>query len=136
MCFLEILRSFAFSAWEIVLGNITAKLDSPNPTPTKPWTYRVHEVPLEWDLSDLQKYLNTHFPVSQVKGRSLALEAHGKHQTATVDSLDGTMLPRDLCAVWSRGSESQGEELQLQTDDHFYGLTTLYVPPVREHFVE
>lgn len=99
-------------------------------------TYRVQEVPLKCGKTDLEGLLNQDSGRKRFKVKSLALEHHRRHQTATVDALDGGELPGYIDIPSDTSWDHDEGGIPLQTDDNFYGLTTLFTPPEEEHKVE
>lgn len=99
-------------------------------------TYRIKEVPLKCGKNDLEQLLNQGTDVKLFKVKSLAMEHHGRYQTATVDALDGAGLPADIDIPPEISWACDVEEIPLQADDKFNGLTTLFAPPEEEHKVE
>ena len=99
-------------------------------------TYRVQEVPLKCGKTDLEQFLNRGQGGNRFKVKSLALEYHDRYRTATVDALDGAELPTDIDIPSGTSWACDEDEIPLQTDDNFHGLTTLFAPPEEEHKVE
>lgn len=99
-------------------------------------TYRIHEVPLECDEAKLEQFLNKDQERTRFRVKSLALEYHGSHKTATVDASEGAKLPVYINVPSDTSWVADSKEFQLQTDDNFHGLTTLFRPPEAEHRVE
>lgn len=110
-----------------------SKTTVPEATVPKPKTYRVLGVPLDWDQTRLEEFLADQFNDAALEVGSLAPAFHDEHQTATVDSLDGTTLRPNLTDT---STKSGSRRLVLQTDDDFLGLTTLYRPAPEDHEVE
>lgn len=105
----------------------------PNQTESKhsrrPWTYRVLNIPLDWDNARLNDFLEKRCKVPKTGVGSLAVEHHGASQIATVDLLDGVVLPRNLEDPYTAG-------VDLQTDTDFLGITTLFSPEPKHHQIE
>lgn len=99
-------------------------------------TYRIHEVPLQCDETKLENFLNEEPGRTKFKVKSLALEYHGWHRTATVDASDGAELPTYIDIPSDTSWVADSKQTQLQTDDDFDGFTTLFAPPEDEHKVE
>lgn len=110
----------------------------PNTTETrekspKPLTYRVLGIPAAWDKSSLEAFLEARVKHASLKIQSLALAHHDQFQTATVDSFSGISMPHNLSNPLATQTT---EDLALQADHDFLGLTTLFRPPPEDHQVE
>ncbi|ORY57511.1 uncharacterized protein BCR38DRAFT_461232 [Pseudomassariella vexata] len=92
-------------------------------------TYRIRGVPITCDKVRLQSFMDTQNGYTNPVVWSLATEAHGRSQTATVTFRHGTKPPKTL-----RGSlQPGGEDQPLIIDDDFLGLTTLFAPTQEDH---
>lgn len=113
---------------------------STTPVVKKDDTFRVRGIPLDWDADRLQSVLKEHDDAAVPVVRSLALEIHGRSLSATVNF---EHLPSSL-QVLARGDTwdiplhnklaARPESLSLDAD--FYGMTTLFAPPMEHHKVE
>ncbi|PTB38804.1 hypothetical protein M441DRAFT_146152 [Trichoderma asperellum CBS 433.97] len=103
-------------------------------------TFRVRGVPANWGREQLQ-----HCLMNQVNGlhmsiRSLATEAGEQYQSATIafQNLPPQLqnhLNWDIIVPDTSNAEFAGERC-LNIDKDFYGLTTLFAPPPREHKID
>lgn len=110
----------------------------PASSTTKRKTFRVHEVPSEWDKARLSSWLRKvqGIGLPDLQVRSLAPEHHGRHQTATVDAFNGAALPQSIEGRPDAADAAKRERIELQTDTDFNGVTTLFMPPKDDHLVE
>ena len=89
----------------------------------RPITYRVLDIPLEWEEEDCEGCI---YPFKLV---SLAVEYHGQSQTATMEyTEDDTSLIGPI--------DDPVLEVILHGDRDFSGITTLFCPPEEDHQVE
>ena len=109
------------------------------PQPGEGWTFRVRGIPPGWDVDRLCTFLADQDDFACLSVRSLAVEVHGRWQTATAACQNTHSLLQTagrarripLPAVPNPPSPAC-----LTLDDDFLGLTTLYTPPSEHHKIE
>ncbi|KAJ1324749.1 protein SERAC1 [Microdochium nivale] len=98
-------------------------------------TWRLCGIDLRCNRHCLQNLLSVaanSLPVPNFYTCSLAIEYHGRSQTATVSSIEAAEL-RTSPQPCPEHHEHRG---QLVLDDEFLGFTTLFAPPVGDHQVD
>ncbi|RMZ79078.1 hypothetical protein DV737_g3580, partial [Chaetothyriales sp. CBS 132003] len=96
-------------------------------------TFRVRGVPRDWHREGLESFLAAKDDSARPTVRSLAIEFHGRSQTATVSfrkAPGGSRIPLSVPPEVLGGSPS------LTLDDSFLGVTTLYSPHPQDHKVD
>ena len=101
------------------------------PPPKKLPTYRIRGVPNGWDKDRLESFLAGRVSASRPSVRSLAVEFHGRSQTATVQFSSTSRLSLKIPLPVS-GSESHS----LTLDHGFLSITSLFNPSPQDHKVE
>ncbi|TFB01142.1 Ankyrin repeat domain-containing protein 50 [Trichoderma ghanense] len=101
------------------------------PTPKKAPTYRIRGVPNDWDKDRLESFLTERDSSSRPSVRSLAVEFHGRSQTATVLFENTNRLPRKIPLP-----VSGGEFRSLTLDHGFLSITSLFTPSQQDHKVD
>ncbi|KAF5669914.1 kinesin light chain [Fusarium denticulatum] len=131
-------------------GHVNGRVSQPSETvrvdsalPKNGRTFRAHGVPLEWDTNRLESFLADHEGSVGPIVRSLATEIHGRSQSATVTFQN---LSHDLQAVHAgqtrsvllpKSSSDQPARPQYLVLDHdFFGITTVFIPPLDDHKVD
>ncbi|RCI15173.1 hypothetical protein L249_6880 [Ophiocordyceps polyrhachis-furcata BCC 54312] len=89
-------------------------------------TCRIRGVPVDWDTSQLQGFLEEHVSVAPPVVKSLALEIDGRSRTGTA-TCPGKYPQRIRQAKLS---------IHLSLDQDFLGITTLYAPPLDDHRID
>ncbi|KAL5610516.1 hypothetical protein FOBRF1_006633 [Fusarium oxysporum] len=119
----------------------TARVNSTPPNNGR--TFRVRGVPLEWDADRLESFLADHECSPGPVVRSLATEIHGRSQSATVTfqnvshHLQAVHTGQTRSVLLPKSSGNQPSRPQYLVLDHdFFGITTLYVPPLDDHKVD
>lgn len=109
-------------------------------SPSDNTSFRVRGVPTDWGREQLQSFLKSQENGLDVSIKSLAIEAGEQYQSATVTF---TYLPLrlqkhpqwDIVVPETFNAMAAGEQY-LSIDKDFYGLTTLFAPPPRDHKIE
>jgi hypothetical protein len=119
----------------------TVRLDSALPKNGR--TFRARGVPLEWDANRLASFLADHEGSVGPVVRSLATEIHGRSQSATVTfqnlsyHLQAVHAGQTRSVLLPKSSGGQPARPQYLVLDHdFFGITTLFIPPLDDHKVE
>ncbi|KAM0209843.1 hypothetical protein ACHAQD_011020 [Fusarium lateritium] len=119
----------------------TVCVDSTSPKDGR--TFRVRGVPLDWDAGRLETFLADHECSAGPVVRSLATEIHGRSQSATVTfqnvshHLQAVHASQTRSVLLPKSSGNQPSHPQYLVLDHdFFGMTTLYVPPLDDHKVD
>jgi hypothetical protein len=99
--------------------------------PKKAPTYRIRGVPNDWDKDRLETFLAERGFISRPSVRSLAIEFHGRSQTATVLFDTTGHLPLKIPLP-----DSGGESHSLALDPGFLSITSLFTPCQQDHKVE
>ncbi|KAK0627856.1 hypothetical protein B0T14DRAFT_423330, partial [Immersiella caudata] len=117
----------------------------PGPTPSQDvqgLTFRVRGVPADWDIIRLKSLLAHQFDSAGPTISSLALEIHGRSRTATVSfrSVPPPLRTSPTAGSWlvplpSTPNLHTGPQ-SLSLDDGFFGVTTLFAPPLEHHKVD
>ncbi|RDA94471.1 hypothetical protein CP533_2296 [Ophiocordyceps camponoti-saundersi (nom. inval.)] len=89
-------------------------------------TCRIRGVPIDWDTSKLQCFLEENVGVASPVVKSLALEIDGRSRTGTA-TCPGEYPQRVRQAKLS---------IHLSLDQDFLGITTLYAPPPDDHQID
>lgn len=103
-------------------------------------TFRVRGVPVAWEPDRLESFLAEQDTTAGPVVRSLARETHGRSLSATVTFQRIPIPLQDLPMgkTWDISVRNRfgarPESLSLDTD--FFGMTTLFVPPDKDHKVE
>lgn len=107
---------------------------------SKPATFRIRGVPLDWSRKRLRSHLEQHDPYSTPAIKSFALETDRLSHTATVVFTNPPLLtqqPKPWNVSLGETSETQSPEGgHLSIDDDFLGITTLFSPKPSDHKVE
>lgn len=107
----------------------------------KKWTFRVQNVPRDWDERKLQEFIEEQGGCAGTT-HSLALEVRGHSCTATIAF---NKIPLQLQKVGAEGNwniplpntpNASSALPPLVLDRAFHGFTTLYAPPPEDHKVE
>ncbi|OTA02427.1 hypothetical protein A9Z42_0027950 [Trichoderma parareesei] len=99
--------------------------------PKKAPTYRIRGVPNDWDKDRLETFLAERGFISRPSVRSLAIEFHGRSQTATVLFDATSRLPLKI-PLPDSGDESHS----LALDPGFLSITSLFTPCQQDHKVD
>ncbi|RKL27770.1 hypothetical protein BFJ72_g12898 [Fusarium proliferatum] len=106
-------------------------------------TFRVRGVPLDWDANRLESFLADQECSTGPVVRSLATEIHDRSQSATVTFQNASYYLQAIPAGQTRSillpksSENQSAPPgYLALDGDFFGITTLYAPPLDDHKVD
>lgn len=99
---------------------------------SKPLTYRIRGIPIDWDSLRLQSYLSGYFHELVPDVKSLSREIHGGSSTGTATFLGEP--PREIALEESVHQTAPRKYLTFDKD--FLGITTLYTPPVDDHELE
>ena len=113
--------------------------DDHQPPKTAP-TFCVRGVPLDWKSDDLRSLLARKHDSAAPDVRSLAVEVHGRSQTATVSFRN---VPHELQMLrvgqpWEIPLPAMSDNRSpiITLDRDFLGVATLYAPPPQDHKVE
>lgn len=103
-------------------------------------SFRVRGVPTDWGRDQLQSFLKSQENGLEVLIKSLAIEAGEQYQSATITFPDLLLrfqkYPQwDIVVPETFNAMATGE-LYLSIDKDFYGLTTLFAPPPKDHKIE
>ncbi|KAL7814025.1 ankyrin repeat-containing domain protein [Trichoderma gracile] len=101
-----------------------------HPPKTAP-TYRIRGVPNDWDKDGLETFLAERVSLSRPSVRSLAIEFHGRSQTATVLFDATSRLPPKIALP-----DSGGASHSLALDLGFLSITSLFTPSQQDHRVD
>ncbi|KAF4987186.1 hypothetical protein FGRMN_10502 [Fusarium graminum] len=119
----------------------TVRVDSALPQNGR--TFRARGVPLEWDANHLESFLADHEGSVGPVVRSLATEIHGRSQSATVTfqnlshHLRAVHTGQTRSVLLPKSSGGQPARPQYLVLDHdFFGITTLFIPPLDHHKVD
>ncbi|TPX14029.1 uncharacterized protein E0L32_000423 [Thyridium curvatum] len=107
----------------------------PLPPAKRGLTLRVRGVPLDWDIHRLQSFLAGQDPSIGPTIRSLALEVHGRSQTATA-TLQNSPAEHFRLIPLPESPNQSAQPQSLWLDDEFIDVTTLYAPPSQNHKVD
>ncbi|CAH0046042.1 unnamed protein product [Clonostachys solani] len=88
--------------------------------------FRVQGIPLDWNVDRLGSVLESEGDFLSPSVRSLAIEIHGRWNTATVSFIGVPQPIKSRIALPT--TADQADRLWLTLDDHFHGITTLYAP--------
>ncbi|KAH0491908.1 hypothetical protein TgHK011_003310 [Trichoderma gracile] len=94
-------------------------------------TYRIRGVPNDWDKDRLETFLAERESLSRPSVRSLAIEFHGRSQTATVLFDATSRLPLKIPLP-----DSGGASQSLALDLGFLSITSLFTPSLQDHRVD
>ncbi|PTB77013.1 hypothetical protein M440DRAFT_1438697 [Trichoderma longibrachiatum ATCC 18648] len=94
-------------------------------------TYRIRGVPNDWDKDKLESFLAERDSSLRPAVRSLAVEFHGRSQTATVLFQHTSCLPPKVPLPGSGG-----EPHSLTLDHGFLSITSLFSPSQKDHKVD
>ncbi|QYS93067.1 hypothetical protein H0G86_000457 [Trichoderma simmonsii] len=103
-------------------------------------TFRVRRVPLGWNISHLRACLEQHDPSSYPDIKSFVPEVDRRSFTATVvykspPSVTQGPKPWDLSLEGPHEKPSSNSGY-LEIDDNLLGITSLYLPPAKDHKVD
>lgn len=103
-------------------------------------TFRIRRVPLGWTVDHLRACLEQHDPSSCPDVRSFVPEIDRRSFTATVvyksrPSVTQGPKPWDLSLEGPHEKPSSNSGY-LEIDDTLLGITSLYLPPAKDHKVE
>ncbi|KAK4162358.1 hypothetical protein QBC43DRAFT_302124 [Cladorrhinum sp. PSN259] len=114
-----------------------------HPSPKNGRTFRMRGVPLDWDIDRAQSFLAEHYCSVNPVIKSLAPEIHGRSGTSTVVFPDTASLPYapQTGSTWrillpKRETNQPTRDEYVTLDDDFYGITTLFAPPLDDHKVD
>ncbi|KAL7896425.1 hypothetical protein HDV63DRAFT_401235 [Trichoderma sp. SZMC 28014] len=125
----------------LITSSEAAASESTNKAPqSDAISFRVRGVPTDWGREQLQSFLNSQENGMDVSIKSLAIEAGEQYQSATITFQDLPLrlqkYPQwDIVVPETFTAMAAGEQY-LSIDKDFYGLTTLFAPPPRDHKIE
>lgn len=107
---------------------------------SKPTTFRVRGVPLDWSWKRLRGHLEQHDPSANPAIKSFALETDLLSYTATVVFTNPPLLAQ-RAKPWKISLDGSfetpsSESGHLSIDNDFLGTTTLFSPKPNDHKVE
>ncbi|KAK0649643.1 hypothetical protein B0T16DRAFT_428330 [Cercophora newfieldiana] len=101
-----------------------------------PRTFRLRGVPLDWSVDDVRSFLEKNHRSSVPIIRSLAHEIDGQSKTSTI-TFEGTVsLPTSMWYLPLPKLFETQPAREVPLDDNFYGITTLFAPPLEDHEVD
>ncbi|PCD23157.1 hypothetical protein AU210_014680 [Fusarium oxysporum f. sp. radicis-cucumerinum] len=131
-------------------GQVSGRASQPSETvrvdsalPKNGRTFCARGVPLDWDANRLESFLADHEGSVGPVVRSLATEIHGRSQSATVTfqnpshHLQAVHAGQTRSVLLPKSSGGQPARPQYLVLDHdFFGITTLFIPPLDDHKVD
>ncbi|KAL7900031.1 hypothetical protein HDV63DRAFT_370169 [Trichoderma sp. SZMC 28014] len=98
-------------------------------------TFRITGIPIDWDHSQLQSFLENQETITSASIESLALEDHGGPQVATA-TFEGLLRQNDRSWSILMPASSNNRKQYLAIDEDFHGMTALYTPPLQDHKID
>ena len=123
-------------------------LSTSEATPSTPWkskkkrTFRVRDVPLEWDAIRLKSFLDEQYPLSNPEIKSFTVDIDSRSKTGTVvfkDDLKHHPIGQDWKISLPKPSDEQLQctrDRYLVLEDSFLGTTPFFSPSPENHKIE